>query len=144
MKLHRICSYSGIPRRSTSNCYCTSRRIRGSWNDYDFSMLIRLGQHSQLPPVFLLYNRQNRVQNTAANSTLFVQFISRYGYYLLILFTCLTIMIGKRYNTLRRRLDDWNYDLDQLLLGAMLLTLINFLFPTVTVYYMIFALVRNF
>lgn len=48
---------------------------------------------------------------------------------------------GKRYNVLRDRVDDWDYDLDQLLLGAMLLTLINFLFPTVTVYYILFALV---
>ncbi|KAL5495298.1 GPI1 [Sanghuangporus weigelae] len=49
---------------------------------------------------------------------------------------------GKRYNVLRARVDDWDYDLDQLLLGAMLLTLINFLFPTITVYYMLFALTR--
>ena len=46
---------------------------------------------------------------------------------------------GKRYNVLRRRLDDWNFDLDQLLLGAMLFTLISFLFPTILVYYLLFA-----
>ena len=40
---------------------------------------------------------------------------------------------------LRRRLDTWNFDLDQLLLGAMLFTLISFLFPTIFVYYVLFA-----
>ncbi|EJD03990.1 Gpi1-domain-containing protein [Fomitiporia mediterranea MF3/22] len=49
---------------------------------------------------------------------------------------------GKRYNVLRRRLDSWYYDLDQLLLGAMLFTLSSFLFPTVLVYYVLFALTR--
>ncbi|KAI5123624.1 hypothetical protein M0805_003438 [Coniferiporia weirii] len=49
---------------------------------------------------------------------------------------------GKRYNILHRRLDDWNYDLDQLLLGAMLFTLVSFLSPTISVYYVVFALLR--
>lgn len=50
---------------------------------------------------------------------------------------------GKRYNVLRKRLDDWDYDLDQLILGSMLFTLISFLFPTITVYYVLFALSRT-
>ncbi|THH09468.1 hypothetical protein EW145_g1986 [Phellinidium pouzarii] len=49
---------------------------------------------------------------------------------------------GKRYNVLHQRLDNWNYDLDQLLLGAMLFTLVSFLFPTILVYYIGFALSR--
>lgn len=49
---------------------------------------------------------------------------------------------GRRHNVLRRRLDDWNFDLDQLLLGTMLFTLISFLFPTILVYYALFASVR--
>lgn len=50
-------------------------------------------------------------------------------------------ILGKRYNVLRNRIDSWDYDLDQLLLGAILFTLITFLFPTVLVYYVLFAMV---
>lgn len=51
---------------------------------------------------------------------------------------------GKRKNVLRNRIDSWDYDLDQLLLGTILFTLITFLFPTVLVYYALFALVSTF
>ncbi|CAE7168539.1 unnamed protein product [Rhizoctonia solani] len=49
---------------------------------------------------------------------------------------------GKRRNILRNRTDTWNYDMDQLMLGSILFTLVTFLFPTVTVYYMLFTLTR--
>jgi phosphatidylinositol glycan class Q protein len=49
--------------------------------------------------------------------------------------------LGKRYNVLRNRVDSWEYDLDQLLFGTILFTLLAFLFPTVLVYYTLFALV---
>ncbi|EUC62225.1 N-acetylglucosaminyl transferase component Gpi1 [Rhizoctonia solani AG-3 Rhs1AP] len=49
---------------------------------------------------------------------------------------------GKRRNILRNRTDTWNYDMDQLMLGTILFTLVTFLFPTVTVYYMLFTLTR--
>ncbi|KAF9520560.1 hypothetical protein BS47DRAFT_1387177 [Hydnum rufescens UP504] len=39
--------------------------------------------------------------------------------------------VGKRRNVLRNRIDSWDYDLDQLLLGTILFTLLAFLFPTV-------------
>ncbi|OCB88557.1 hypothetical protein A7U60_g4260 [Sanghuangporus baumii] len=61
---------------------------------------------------------------------------------LLMVKSLFNLFRGKRYNVLRARVDDWDYDLDQLLLGAMLLTLVNFLFPTITVYYILFALTR--
>ncbi|KAL4074614.1 N-acetylglucosaminyl transferase component-domain-containing protein [Scleroderma yunnanense] len=48
---------------------------------------------------------------------------------------------GKRYNVLRNRTDPWDYDVDQLLLGTILFTLAAHLFPTVVVYYAVFALV---
>ncbi|KAG9043766.1 phosphatidylinositol N-acetylglucosaminyltransferase subunit gpi1 [Tulasnella sp. UAMH 9824] len=51
---------------------------------------------------------------------------------------------GKRRNVLRNRTDSWDYDLDQLLLGTILFTLLAFLFPTVLVYYALFALARVF
>ncbi|KAL4251644.1 hypothetical protein ABKN59_003773 [Abortiporus biennis] len=49
---------------------------------------------------------------------------------------------GKRYNILRRRKDSWDYDIDQLLLGTILFTLVAFLSPTSIAYYSLFALTR--
>ncbi|KAG7085771.1 hypothetical protein E1B28_003312 [Marasmius oreades] len=49
---------------------------------------------------------------------------------------------GKRYNVLRNRTDSWEYDVDQLLFGTILFTLLAFLFPTILVYYLLFALMR--
>ena len=50
---------------------------------------------------------------------------------------------GKKRNALRGgRLDDASYELDQLLLGTLLFTLVAFLFPTVYVYYLAFGLIR--
>jgi len=42
---------------------------------------------------------------------------------------------------LRNRTDPWDYDVDQLLLGTMLFALVAYLFPTVLVYYILFAAV---
>ncbi|KAH8120284.1 Gpi1-domain-containing protein [Phellopilus nigrolimitatus] len=61
---------------------------------------------------------------------------------LMMLNSLFNLFRGKRYNVLRCRLDDWSYDLDQLLLGAMLFTLVSFLFPTIAAYYVLFALSR--
>ncbi|KAK2465034.1 hypothetical protein APHAL10511_003110 [Amanita phalloides] len=49
---------------------------------------------------------------------------------------------GKRYNVLRHRTDYWEYDMDQLLLGTLLFTLLAFLSPTIFVYYALFAALR--
>ncbi|PPQ93486.1 hypothetical protein CVT25_008480 [Psilocybe cyanescens] len=43
---------------------------------------------------------------------------------------------GKRRNALRNSTDMWSYNIDQLLFGTVLFTLIAFLFPTVLVYYL--------
>ena len=51
--------------------------------------------------------------------------------------------LGKRYNVLRNRIDSWEYDMDQLLFGTILFTLLAFLFPTVLVYYALFATVGS-
>lgn len=45
---------------------------------------------------------------------------------------------------LRNRIDACDYDLDQLLPGTCLFTLLTFLFPTVLVYYLTFAMVRRY
>ncbi|KAF8152279.1 hypothetical protein B0H34DRAFT_111436 [Crassisporium funariophilum] len=49
---------------------------------------------------------------------------------------------GKRHNPLRARTDTWTYDIDQLLFGTVLFTLLAFLFPTALVYYLLFAGLR--
>ncbi|GAB5592264.1 pig-Q [Umbelopsis nana] len=49
------------------------------------------------------------------------------------------LWIGKKRNVLRHRIDSCDYDLDQLLLGTSLFTLLMFLFPTVFSYYLTFA-----
>lgn len=50
-------------------------------------------------------------------------------------------VVGKKRNMLRHRIDSCDYDLDQLLLGTILFTLLTFLFPTIIVYYLTFAAV---
>jgi hypothetical protein len=51
---------------------------------------------------------------------------------------------GKRYNVLRNRVDAWEYDMDQLLFGTILFTLLAFLSPTVIAYHFLFALVSAY
>ncbi|KAF9554858.1 Gpi1-domain-containing protein [Agrocybe pediades] len=49
---------------------------------------------------------------------------------------------GKRKNVLRGRTDAYGYDMDQLLFGTVMFTLIAFLVPTAAVYYVFFAVIR--
>jgi phosphatidylinositol glycan class Q protein len=49
---------------------------------------------------------------------------------------------GRKRNVLRNRIDSCDYDLDQLLLGTILFTLLVFLLPTVFVFYLTFATAR--
>ncbi|KAJ3165968.1 phosphatidylinositol N-acetylglucosaminyltransferase subunit gpi1 [Geranomyces variabilis] len=53
-----------------------------------------------------------------------------------------TLFRGKRKNVEKKRIDSAEYTLDQLLLGTILFTLLIFLFPTVTVYYTLFSMIR--
>ncbi|KAI9569072.1 N-acetylglucosaminyl transferase component-domain-containing protein, partial [Boletus coccyginus] len=65
-----------------------------------------------------------------------------YRHVLLLIGSLWNLFRGKRYNTLRNRTDPWDYDVDQLLLGTILFTLAAHLFPTILVYYTLFALIR--
>lgn len=49
---------------------------------------------------------------------------------------------GKKHNVLRNRIDSCDYDLDQLLLGTILFTLLFFLLPTTIVFYLTFTSAR--
>lgn len=59
-----------------------------------------------------------------------------------ILISLFHLFRGKKHNVLRNRIDSCEYDLDQLLVGTMLFTLLVFLLPTVVVYYLNFAFAR--
>lgn len=95
-----------------------------------------------MPSLHLVLDDVYLLQDPAEHGKFLIQSISRY-------FapewnrTPLIAHAGKRYNVLRRRLDSWNYDIDQLILGAMLFTLISFLFPTVVSYHALLCLVSN-
>ena len=61
---------------------------------------------------------------------------------LTIIMSLFHLFRGKKYNVLRNRIDSCDYDLDQLLLGTILFTLLFFLLPTVAVFYLAFTTAR--
>lgn len=62
-----------------------------------------------------------------------------YNWQLTIITSLFHLFRGKKRNVLRNRIDSCDYDLDQLLLGTILFTLLFFLLPTVAVFYATFA-----
>jgi phosphatidylinositol glycan class Q protein len=62
-----------------------------------------------------------------------------YNWQLTIIISLFHLFRGKKRNILRNRIDSCDYDLDQLLLGTILFTLLFFLLPTVAVFYATFA-----
>jgi len=65
-----------------------------------------------------------------------------YNWQLTIIVSLFHLFRGKKRNVLRNRIDSCDYDLDQLLLGTILFTLLTFLLPTVAVFYATFASAR--
>ncbi|KFA75883.1 hypothetical protein S40288_01898 [Stachybotrys chartarum IBT 40288] len=65
-----------------------------------------------------------------------------YHWQLTILRSLFHLFRGKKYNVLRNRIDSCDYDLDQLLVGTILFTVLFFLLPTVMVFYLNFAIAR--
>ncbi|TPX49352.1 hypothetical protein SeMB42_g01820 [Synchytrium endobioticum] len=59
-----------------------------------------------------------------------------------VILSLFNLFRGQRNNPLRKRIDAADYDLDQLLLGTILFTVLIFLFPTVAVYYLLFYMSR--
>ncbi|KAG1778662.1 N-acetylglucosaminyl transferase component-domain-containing protein [Suillus placidus] len=68
--------------------------------------------------------------------------VTVYGHLLRLVASLWNLFRGRRHNVLRNRTDPWDYDVDQLLLGTILFTLVAYLFPTVLVYYILFATMR--
>lgn len=65
-----------------------------------------------------------------------------FNWQLTIIYSLFQLFRGKKRNVLRHRIDNCDYDLDQLLLGTILFTLLFFLLPTVVVFYLTFASAR--
>lgn len=65
-----------------------------------------------------------------------------YHWQLTIIQSLFHLFRGKKHNVLRNRIDSCDYDLDQLLVGTILFTLLFFLLPTVMVFYLNFAIAR--
>jgi phosphatidylinositol N-acetylglucosaminyltransferase subunit Q len=65
-----------------------------------------------------------------------------YNWQVSIIGSLFQLFRGKKINVLRKRIDSCDYDLDQLLLGTILFTLLTFLLPTVFVFYLTFASAR--
>ncbi|XP_021359874.1 phosphatidylinositol N-acetylglucosaminyltransferase subunit Q-like isoform X1 [Mizuhopecten yessoensis] len=49
---------------------------------------------------------------------------------------------GKKWNTLRQRVDSSSFDVDQLFVGTLLFTILLFMLPTTVLYYTVFTLLR--
>ncbi|WBW70628.1 pig-Q [Schizosaccharomyces osmophilus] len=65
-----------------------------------------------------------------------------YNWQLRIIYSLLQLFRGKKRNVLRNRIDSYEYDLDQLLLGTILFTVLIFFLPTIYVFYIAFAVTR--
>ncbi|KAI9827626.1 MAG: hypothetical protein M1819_006915 [Sarea resinae] len=65
-----------------------------------------------------------------------------WNWQLSIIMSLFHLFRGKKRNVLRNRIDSCDYDLDQLLLGTILFTVLFFLLPTVLVFYFTFASAR--
>ncbi|EEP82011.1 conserved hypothetical protein [Uncinocarpus reesii 1704] len=61
---------------------------------------------------------------------------------LTIIISLFHLFRGRKRNVLRNRIDSCDYELDQLLLGTILFTLLFFLLPTILVFYITFASAR--
>ncbi|KAK2873726.1 hypothetical protein FQN49_002124 [Arthroderma sp. PD_2] len=65
-----------------------------------------------------------------------------FNWQLTIIISLFHLFRGRKRNILRKRIDSCDYDLDQLLLGTILFTLLFFLLPTILVFYITFASAR--
>ncbi|KZO95819.1 Gpi1-domain-containing protein [Calocera viscosa TUFC12733] len=87
-------------------------------------------------PLYLCYMTATTVFSSQLSAAYSLFNIFRGKLYFLAFPNC------NQYNILRNRVDSMEYDLDQVLLGTILFTLVAFLFPTILAYYAFFASVR--
>ena len=65
-----------------------------------------------------------------------------YGYQVSAIFALWRLFRGKKWNQLRKRVDSYSYDNEQLFIGTILFTIFLFLLPTVVLYYSVFLILR--
>lgn len=65
-----------------------------------------------------------------------------FNWQLTIIISLFHLFRGRKRNVLRNRIDSCDYELDQLLLGTILFTVLFFLLPTVFIFYLTFATAR--
>ncbi|KAI0049683.1 glycosyltransferase family 8 protein [Auriscalpium vulgare] len=66
-----------------------------------------------------------------------------FSYQMAALSSLWNLFRGKRFNMLHKHVDSWHYELDQLLLGTLLFTLVTFSLPTFLTYTLLFVLLRS-
>ncbi|XP_065325474.1 phosphatidylinositol N-acetylglucosaminyltransferase subunit Q-like isoform X2 [Gordionus sp. m RMFG-2023] len=76
--------------------------------------------------IFCLYVYASKIYNT-----LIVALISLFR-----------LFRGKKWNSLRKRVDHASYEIDQLFLGTLIFTILLFIFPSVFIFYAVFAGLR--
>ncbi|XP_028403550.1 N-acetylglucosaminyl-phosphatidylinositol biosynthetic protein gpi1-like [Dendronephthya gigantea] len=65
-----------------------------------------------------------------------------FGLEIHVLASLLRLFTGKKWNSLRNRVDSVEYDVDRLFIGTLLFTISLFLFPTIFLYYIVFTILR--
>lgn len=65
-----------------------------------------------------------------------------YNFQLSVIKSLFRLLYGKKYNSLRNRVDSYNFGFDQLFLGTILFTTLVYLLPTVAAFYITFVTVR--
>ena len=70
--------------------------------------------------------------------TLYNIFAGIHSVQVAVLFALLRLFLGKKWNPLRSRVDQYGYDTMQLLVGTLLLSIVVFLLPTLGMYYVMF------
>ena len=62
-----------------------------------------------------------------------------YSFYCVLMLSLFRLFRGKKWNSLRKRVDQTEYSMDQLLVGMLLFSMLFCTFPTVTAYYWLFT-----
>lgn len=68
--------------------------------------------------------------------------VKLYHVHLYVMRSLFYLFYGKKHNILRRRIDDNRFELDQLLMGTLIFTVLIFLLPTLLSFYLVYTVLR--
>jgi hypothetical protein len=116
-----------------------------AWLQPHLPQLIKfVGVSGALGATMILSALSDLLRLTTIHFYLFYNIVARlYSWQFSVLYSLFNLFRGRKYNVLRNRVDSCDYDVDQLLLGTILFTVLFFLLPTVVVYYLLFCLVSR-